>query len=121
MIRTINAVDKSVTCIPTNPVKLSANTQLGTPILPAVRGDPLEYAGRYVQNNDPVNVVYYAIGHQCDTTNYNGILAPYQQFDASNFGDAVWVYSTSNVTVSTTILARKDLSTFPGFFNTQVS
>ena len=118
MIRIQNTVDKSVTCIPTLPIALVANTQqaIDKPTLPTVRGTREEYAGRYIQNNDAATNVYYAFGHQCDTTNYNGIIGPLQQFDASNCADAVYCYSTANVTVSTTVLVRKDLSQWPRKF-----
>ena len=116
-IRVSNTVEKDVVLVPTNPIVVAANTAVI--ILPDITGDINEYAGRYIQNVG-ANDCYYAYGHTCDPTNFNGIMSKPantnsdgfgsgQQFDASNCGQAVWVYSRGGTTIAVTILKRNDL------------
>lgn len=111
-------VEKSVASIPTQPVVVPTNTS--TLILPSCVSDGIEYVGRYIQNVG-ANDCYYAIGHDCDSTNYNGILAKPgavnsdglgcgSQFDASNLGQAIYVYSRGGTTIAVTLLRRNEYS-----------
>jgi hypothetical protein len=121
-LRTVDVVEKDVVQVPTNPIAIADSKP--TIVLPDITGDIGEYAGRYIQNVG-ANDCYYGIGHTTDPTNFNGILSKPgtvnadgfgsgQQFDASNFGQAVWVYSRGGTTIAVTILKRNDLSQTKG-------
>lgn len=114
MLRTINAVEKNVVLVPTNPIVVNANAS--TDVLSAIVGTTGEYAGRYIQNVG-ANDCFYTFGHDCDGTNYSGILAANstnavdkagQQLDASNCGQRVSVYSVGGTKIAVTILKRND-------------
>lgn len=106
MQRVINAVEKNVISIPMPPVPCPAG--VSTQVLATLVGDPNEYSGRYIYNAGTVNL-YYAFGHTVDATNYEGILFPNQQFNASNCGAALYANAIGGDTiVSRTILQRRD-------------
>jgi hypothetical protein len=116
--RVCNTVEKNVVSVPTVPVVVPSNTP--TMVLPDVTKDTGEYSGRAIQNVG-ANDCYYSYGHTCDPTNFIGIMSKPgtlnaagfgsgQQFNASDSGQAVWVYSTGGTTIAVTILKRNDLT-----------
>ncbi len=113
-LRVANTVEKNVVSVPTNPITIPAATSID--VLPSIIGLAGEWVGRYIQVVG-ANDCYYAIGHDCDTTNYNGILASNgseksgQQFDASNVGQRISVYSVGGSKIAVTLLKRNDLDT----------
>jgi hypothetical protein len=115
-LRTSNSVERNTICVPTIPVTIPAVTS--TKVLNDVSADQVEYSGRYIQNVG-ANACYYAIGHNCDPTNFNGVLfgasatdangfGPGQQLDVSNVAGAIYVYSVSGTTIATTLIRRND-------------
>jgi hypothetical protein len=116
-LRTSNSVERNTTCVPTIPVTIPAATS--TLVLNDIStANGVEYAGRYIQNVGS-GACYYAIGHQCDKTNFNGVLfgasavdangfGPGQQLDVSNVAGAVYVYSVAGTTIATTLIIRND-------------
>jgi hypothetical protein len=115
-LRVANSVEKNVVSVPIKPIVVPTTT--ATDVLDSIIGHRAEYAGRYIQNVG-ANACYYAIGHDCDPTNFNGILsqgaevdangfASGMQFDASNNGQRVSVYSVGGTTISVTLLKRND-------------
>jgi hypothetical protein len=87
-------------------------------VLPDISTSKGEWLGRYIQNVG-ANDCYYAIGHDCDQTNFNGILSKPastnsdsfgsgQQFDASNTGQKISVFSRGGTTIAVTSIRRND-------------
>jgi len=109
-LRVSNAVEKNVISVGLSPITVAAATS--TLILPSIIGDTIEYAARYVFNaGDTSNSdakAYYAYGHNVDLTNYEGWIVPGQQFNASDCGMALYVYSVAGTTISRTVLKRND-------------
>lgn len=116
MLRIINAVDKSVVLVPFVPVVV--NDSVSTPVVASFAGQRGEIAGIFIQNVG-ANDCYYSFSHECDPTNFCGMLskAPYtntnghgsgQQLDASNCGQNISVYSIGGTTISLTIMKRND-------------
>ncbi len=121
-LRVANTVEKNIISVPFPPKVIAATTSIN--VLPSIVGTRDELAGRYIQNVG-ANACYYAIGHECDATNFNGVLAgggtadangfcSGMQFDASNCAQGIWVYSVSGTTIAVTILKRNDLATHGG-------
>jgi len=123
MQRVINPVEKNIRAVPQALIVIPAgqSTLVLKDISTNFNG---EYAGRYIQNVG-ANACYYGIGHDTDKTNFNGIMAgasavdannygPGAQFNASNFGQAVYVYSVSGTTIAVTLLMRHDNTTGAG-------
>ena len=106
-LRTSNSVEKNVYSIPLLPLDIPANTS--TVVLDSIHGVSGEFAGRYVFNAG-ANPAYYAYGHQVDSTNFEGVIVAGQQFDASNCGQSLNVYSVLGTTFSRTLLKRNDLT-----------
>ena len=117
-LRTSNSVERNTTAVPTIPKVIPAATS--TVVLNDVSADPIEYAGRYIQNVG-ANPLYYSIGGDCSNNNFNGILsagnpvdsngyASGQQFDASNVAGKISVYSVLGTVVSTTLVRRNDIA-----------
>jgi len=114
-LRTTNAVEKDTVCESILPIVVAdskATDVLGNIVKLG------EWLGRYIQNVG-ANDCYYAIGHDCDPTNFNGILSKSnslnanghgagQQFDASNTGQRISVYSVGGTTISITSIKRND-------------
>jgi len=115
-LRVTNAVEKNTSCDPILPVKVADSKS--TDVLPNIGIAIGEWAGRYIQNVG-ANDCYYAIGHDCDPTNFNGILSKPastnsdaygsgQQFDASNVGQKISVFSRGGTTIAVTSIRRND-------------
>lgn len=115
-IRVANSVEKNVVSVPVKPIVVATNTP--TDVLDSIIGHKAEYSGRYIQNVG-ANACYYAIGHDCNPTNFNGMLSPSgtldangfgpgNQFDASNTGQRISVYAVGGTTISVTLLKRND-------------
>lgn len=116
MQRIINAVDKSVVTVPQIPVVVGDSvTKI---VLIDVTIQKGEYAGRFIQNVG-ANDAYYAIGSDASPANFNGMLGKAgtvnanghgsgQQFDASNCGQQVTVYSIGGTTIAVTLQKRND-------------
>lgn len=113
-IRVSNAVEKNVVLEPHNPIVVATNTS--TTVLESTRTSGVEYAARYIQNVG-ANDCFYTFGHDCDPTNYSGILAANpaggvdkagQQLDVSNCGQHVSVYSIGGTKIAVTVLKRND-------------
>lgn len=116
-LRISNTVERSVSCQPIVPLVIAAGQS--TLVLPATKNMPIELASRYIQNVGASDC-YYAIGHDCDSTNFNGILSKPasvdangfgsgQQLDASNVGDSLYVYSVGGTTIAISVFIRNDL------------
>lgn len=116
-LRVSNSCEKNVISSPVNPIVVPNNT--ATTVLADITKTQGEWAGRYIQNVG-ANDCYYAFGHTCDPTNFNGILSKPgttnangdgsgQQLDASNHGQSVSVYSVGGTKIAVTILIREDL------------
>lgn len=121
-IRVANTTEKDVVLVPQNPFVLVDSTP--KQILSDATITSGEIAGRYIQNVG-ANDCYYSFGHTCDPTNFCGILSKPanvnsdgfgsgQQLDASNCGQALWVYSRGGTTLSITLLKRNDMDTANG-------
>ena len=118
-LRVSNTVEKGIVSTINAPFVLGAGvSKIVLPDVSSFVG--AEFAGRYIQNVG-ANSVYYALGHDCDAKNFNGILGPSgtldangfgpgQQFDASNCGCSVSVFSVSGTTIAITLLRRNDLN-----------
>ena len=116
--RVSNSVEKNVVNVPFPPVVLAAN--VAKDVLADISTINGEFAGRYIQNVGQ-GIVYYAIGHTCDVSNFNGILAGApsvdangfgagQQIDISNVGQKISCFSVAGSTVAITLLKRNDLA-----------
>ncbi len=121
-VRVANTTEKDVVLVPTNPLVIPTNT--ATVVLSDATSTSGEIAGRYIQNVG-ANDCYYSFGHTCDPTNFCGILSKPanvnsdgfgsgQQLDASNCGQALWVFSRGGTTLSITLLKRNDMDTSNG-------
>lgn len=75
--------------------------------------DTSEYAARYIQNVG-ANSCNYAIGQDCTAGVYHGQIAAGQQFNASDFGQRVNVFSATGTNVTVTILRRRDMASGSG-------
>lgn len=117
-LRTSNSVERNTSCVPSLPIVIAAITP--TDVLNSISGDPLEYSGRYIQNVGNGDC-YYAFGHNCDNTNFNGVLAKAasvdangfgsgQQLDVSNVADKISVYSVIGTVIAVTSIVRNDNS-----------
>lgn len=115
-LRVANTVERNVVCQPLPLVVLAAT--VAQDVLPSVVKEIGEWAGRYVQNVG-ANDAYYAFGHDCDPTNFNGVLMKAsnvdangygsgQQLDVSNCAQRVSMYSVSGTTIAVTVLKRND-------------
>lgn len=115
-LRVTNAVEKNTSCDPVLPIAV-ADSKVVT-VLPDISALKGEWVGRYIQNVG-ANDCYYAIGHDCDQTNFNGILSKPastnsdaygsgQQFDASNTGQKISVFSRGGTTIAVTSIRRND-------------
>lgn len=112
MIRTLNVAENNLYADAATPVTVPAAT--ATDVLPDEVGKVTgEIAYRYIQNVG-VNPLYYAIGQDCSTINYNGILAPDVtngqggQLDCSNHRMRISVYSVGGTIVAKTIIRRNN-------------
>jgi hypothetical protein len=116
-LRTSNTVERSVTCQPILPKVIPTNKS--TLVLFPTKNMTVELASRYIQNVGASDC-YYAFGHDCDLTNFNGILSKPanidangfgsgQQLDASNIGDALYVYSVGGTTIAISVFERDEM------------
>lgn len=107
MIRTINVAERGIYAAGAVPITVATNTS--TDVIPdqTVQPKMQEIAYRYIQNVG-ANNLYYAIGQDASTVNYNGILEQYQQLDCSNHRLRISVYAPGGTTVATTVLYRND-------------
>jgi hypothetical protein len=117
-LRVSNAVEKCIVNDLTPPVHVVCPAITAKDVLPDISGKNGEWAGRYIQNVG-ANPAYYAFGHDCDPTNFNGILfaagavdangfGSGQQLDVSNFPGRISVYSVTGTTIAITSLIRAD-------------
>lgn len=117
-LRVSNHVESNVIAVPQAPIVVKATTS--TQVLPSLVGDKVEYAGRYIQNVG-ANACYYNVGGTCSPQQFSGIMSAGavldtngfgsgQQFDASNTGDSVTIYSVLGTTIAITLLRRNDMN-----------
>lgn len=116
MQRVINAVDKSTVLVPKVPV--AVKDSVSTTVFGGFRDQRGELSGIFIQNVG-ANDCYYTFGHDCDPSNFSGILsAPAsknsdgfgsgQQLDASNCAQHISVFSRGGTTIALTVLKRND-------------
>ena len=122
-LRVSNAVEKNTFCEPINLIVVADSKSVD--VLPDVSVKIGEWLGRYVQNVG-ANDCYFAIGHTCDQTNFNGILSkPSSALNADGFGagqqlavpssgQRVSVFSRGGTTIAITSIKRNDNSQAQG-------
>ena len=112
-----NSVEKNVVNVPTTPIVVPSNTP--TDVLPDLTQVNGEYCGRFIQNVG-ANDCYYSFGVNCSPQQFNGVIAKPasvnanghgsgQQFDSSNCGQRLSVYSVGGTTIAVTLLKRNNL------------
>ena len=122
MIRVANTTEKNAIILPQAIIAVTAATS--TEVLFSISNRTEEFLGRYIQNVG-ANACYVNIGADCNPTNFIAILAPSgtldangygsgQQFDCSNTGQRVTIYSLSGTTIARYLIRRDDIDNSHG-------
>ncbi len=123
-LRVANSVEKNVSSIGQVPIVIPANKSVTVLNDLSLAPPNSEYSGRYIQNVG-AGIAYYAIGHDCDATNFSGVLfaagavdangfGSGQQLDCSNCSDEICIYSVAGTTIAVTLLSRNDMASGRG-------